>query len=197
MYAEHTMGIRIIKPIREHERGSVTRLVLTCIEDHLNSAKAHDRVLTVEVINAFQPQNSLERNRVWKALKYLEEQDSIRLVDAGNERFVSITPKGERTLQGMRISELTPRTPKRWDGLWRLVMFDIPLAHEAARIPMKQKLIDFGFEPYQKSVFIHPHNYRNEVLQVAEYLGVRDFVRFVTARSISAEDEFKEKFDLM
>lgn len=189
-----------IKPIREYNRGSVTRIVLGCVAHHAEQVKERT-AQTQTVINAFAPQNSEERNRVWKALKYLESQDHIAFTQRGGERVVVITPSGWRAVavvqKNAHLEGITPRTPKTWDGLWRLVMFDIPLSHEHARLPLKQKLIDFGFETYQKSVFIHPYNHSREVAEVAECLGVSDFVRFVTARNVSNEDELKKIFDLM
>lgn len=195
--------IRItIKPIREYARGSVAHVVLGCVAQHAQSKKnTPGSAPTTHIIAAFDPKTSEERNRVWKALKYLESQNHLTLSESLGERYVTLTPTGWNAAaivhKSAQINSITPRTPKEWDGLWRFVMFDIPLSHEQARIPMKQKLLDFGFATYQKSVFIHPHDLRNEVSAVADFLGVRNFVRFVTARSISAEDEFKELFDLM
>lgn len=40
-----------------------------------------------------------------------------------------------------------------WDGIWRIVIFDIPESHKKARNALRWKLKEWGFEIWQKSVW--------------------------------------------
>ncbi len=50
-----------------------------------------------------------------------------------------------------------------WDGIWRLVIFDIPDDQKKAREALRQKIKEMGFYSLQKSVFITPYECENEI----------------------------------
>jgi phenylacetic acid degradation operon negative regulatory protein len=68
-----------------------------------------------------------------------------------------LTDKGQRQALRYRISDLKIIKPSRWDGLWRLVMFDVPEHWHSRRDLVRNKLIKLGFLLVQKSVYIHPY----------------------------------------
>src|SRR3989344_2297817 len=46
----------------------------------------------------------------------------------------------------------------RWDGKWRILIFDVPEKIRGKRDFLRRELIDFGFYPLQKSVWVYPYN---------------------------------------
>src|SRR3989344_7174587 len=97
-----------------------------------------------------------------KRSNVLNTQSSIRrLIDAGLlERFfisgvphVRLTPKGKLYLQ-TEIGHT--RVPSRWDGKWRVVIFDIPEARRTLRNRLRDMLLQIGFVQLQKSVWVYP-----------------------------------------
>lgn len=103
-----------------------------------------------------------------------------------------------RTLTG----KFAPRScefglvPELWDGLWHIVVFDIPEKYKWARLALRDKLLDLGFFPYQKSVYIHPYPCRDEVDFVVEYFKMRRFVRYGILTHITNEAELLLYFNL-
>jgi DNA-binding transcriptional regulator PaaX len=76
-------------------------------------------------------------------------------------------------------------------------MFDFPSRFERVRRPFRNKLCDFGLMAYQKSIFIYPYECQEEILTLAEFYGVREFIRYIVAEEISDMREFVKKFDLL
>jgi len=52
---------------------------------------------------------------------------------------------------------------KEWDGLWRLVIFDIKEVDRVVRNKLREKLKKLGFAMWQESVYISPHPLVDEV----------------------------------
>lgn len=64
---------------------------------------------------------------------------------------------------------------RKWDGRWRLVIFDISEKERKARDALRAKLKELGFGKWQKSVYISPHNFGQdlrEFLIKARYLDI-------------------------
>ena len=90
----------------------------------------------------------------------------------------------------MRIEE------KEWDGKWRLVIFDIPEEIRKGRDALREKLRKLGFYELQKSVFVFPHECKDEVDFVIEFFGLREYVRYGVLESIDNNFHLKKVFNL-
>jgi len=76
-------------------------------------------------------------------------------IGTAGERLYRLTEAG-------RLQALGGRDPKacwarRWDGLWRLILFDVPESSSSARNKLRSYLQDCGFGYLQNSVWITPH----------------------------------------
>ena len=107
-----------------------------------------------------------------------------------------LTEGGRRRLLKYQVDVLRiiPRT--RWDRKWRMVIFDIPERHKRARRSLREKLREWGFYPLQKSVWIYPHECRNELDFLIEYWGISPYVRLVEVTDFDGADFLKRDFDL-
>jgi len=68
----------------------------------------------------------------------------------------SLTQKGTLELERRRFEHYQFPTPKKWDGKWRIVCFDIPEKNKRVRRVVQQKLVELGFYRLQDSVFVTP-----------------------------------------
>ena len=152
---------------------------------------------TLQLIEYLQPDGRLERNRIWKALRYLEEKNRIRVEERGNVAYLVLTHEGRIRLDEQAIWDLAVDTPRRWDKKWRLVMFDLPATRNRVRQSFRLKLEDLGLQMYQRSVFIFPHDCQKEIRAIAHWYGVDDYVRYVVAEEIKDGRHFAKKFDLL
>ena len=131
-----------------------------------------------------------------RSLQDLERKKliSAREVD-GAEEFV-ITKAGKRHILKYRFDDMRLSRSKKWDGRWHVVMFDIPERHGRARRALLYKIKEMGALPLQKSVFIYPFPWQDEIDFVTEFLQVSPFVRYLEASSIEGEKELKHRFHL-
>lgn len=119
-----------------------------------------------------------------------------RFVRHVKEDTYHITLKGEKRLRNMVIDEVIIKNPKRWDGKWRLVMYDLPIRFKKARDAFRFKLKDLGFFQFQKSAWIYPYPCEGEILFVADFFGVRKYIEILEVDKILDDRKIKAHFGL-
>jgi len=96
------------------------------------------------------------RGRVKQAVKRLERRGLIVTESRGEEFVVRITQAGRKWFRRYQFNHLVIERQKRWDGTWRIVLFDIPEDHHATRDTVREWLKRLGFARIQQSVWIIP-----------------------------------------
>ena len=140
----------------------------------------------------------IERSRLYRIVG---EFYNDRLVDYKEDKngFVKIvlTKEGQKKALKFKIDEMEILKPSKWDGEWRIVIFDIPEKFKKAREALRIKLKDLGFLELQKSVFVLPYECENEIDFIMEVFLIRPYVRFIRAKSFTNEEQLKIKFNLI
>ena len=141
--------------------------------------KKIDRAVLYRIIHEF------KRDRL---IDYKEEKDdSVSIV---------LSKLGKKYALNCKLDEMQIKTPVRWDGVWRIVIFDISEKKKKAREALRSKLKELGFRELQKSVLVYPYECEDEVDFICEVFELRNSVRYIRARYISNEAELKLKFDI-
>src|SRR3989339_2001216 len=140
----------------------------------------------------------IDKNRLYRAVREFYNE---RLVDCKEDKdgFVKIvlTKEGEKKALKFKIDEMEIKKPAKWNGEWRVVVFDIPDRFKKAREALRIKLKELGFLELQKSVFILPYECEDEINFIVEVFLIRPFVRIVRAKSFTNEEQLKIKFNLI
>jgi len=94
--------------------------------------------------------------RIDRALQRLASAGVITVAGQGpiDQRVLRLTDAGRRDAMGGIDPEVAWARP--WDGVWRVVAFDIPEAAEARRTRLRRRLHEFRFGWLQNSVWISP-----------------------------------------
>jgi DNA-binding transcriptional regulator PaaX len=104
---------------------------------------------------------------------YLKKRGLIEFVkENNNEVVVKITDGGRKYLKTFDIDDMVLNRPERWDGKWRLVIFDVPEKHKKARDALRRKLKDLSFVRLQDSAWVTPYPCDDEVRFLREILNI-------------------------
>jgi len=113
----------------------------------------------------------------------------------GSYRY-TLSDKGKSKALTYKFQKM--KIPKhKWDKKWRLVSFDIPEDYRKGRDALRQKLRLLGFRELQKSVFVFPFECRKEIEFVAEFFGVRKYVRYGILEFIDNDRQLRKIFKLL
>jgi len=122
----------------------------------------------------------------------LKRQGYLRKTENGWE----LTPKGR--IEIIKIILWKKFQDKKWDGKWRVIIFDIPEMSRRDRDFLRRELKWIGFIELQKSVWIFPYDMERELMALLKLwkLEFKGDIRFLIVEKITEEEKLKEHFNL-
>ncbi|OHA83823.1 MAG: hypothetical protein A2937_01995 [Candidatus Yonathbacteria bacterium RIFCSPLOWO2_01_FULL_47_33b] len=150
----------------------------------------------VQLFKYFDPKNTKDKWKIKRSMVRLEESKFIKKrVVAGEEQYI-LTETGKVRAMRYHLFSMKIAEQPKWDGLWRIVMFDIPEDKRTARLAINLALKKLGCVQYQKSVFITPYPCKKEIDFAADCFSVRRHIRIITAKELEGDDPIKKHFGL-
>lgn len=119
---------------------------------------------------------------------------SRKLLSTSYSHGLQITKKGRQRLNKADFNNLRIKAPKKWDGNWRLVFFDIPESYKLERDAFSGKLKRLGFISLQRSVWIYPFHCRKIIEAAANYYKIDSYITYVETTYIDNQDALIKKF---
>lgn len=137
------------------------------------------------------------KQRVSSTFDMLRRQGFLSVEKKNNQIYISLTEEGKKRAGIFQIGEFEIKKPKKWDGKWRLLIFDIPEKRKIAREALRGKLRELGFCKLQQSVWMHPYNCKAELELLKEFFGLSDKeMRLVVAEDIGENGSWRKIFKL-
>lgn len=115
----------------------------------------------------------------------INRQDLVETTQSHNKFRLQLSVKGIHRLQRAEIERVKIQRPEKWDGLWRMVTYDVPRAQNAQRRLFTRQLERLGFAMIRESVWFHPYPCFGQVETIVTYCGLQ---RYVTLAEISRID---------
>lgn len=126
------------------------------------------------------------------AFYYLKRKEYLNIERKRGQIYISLTEEGKKRARKYQIDDLKIEKPKKWDGNWRIVIFDISTLTNIKRAALRGKLKELGFYKLQQSVWIHPYGCRKEIQLLKEFFGLsKKELRLIIGKI--EEDKFLQK----
>ena len=123
-----------------------------------------------------------------------------RLIDSGHleskDGFVSLTSKGEFALRQILQHTNTLPRPKRWDGKWRLIIFDISESRRGIRDRVRATLVSIGFVRLQQSVWVYPYPCDDFLVLLKADFKIGKDVLYLVADEVEGDGWLRKEFGL-
>ena len=128
-------------------------------------------------------------------LTYKEYSNNLfRLTDQGllhKEKMLgvatlTITEEGKKTI--------SRRKPTK-DGVWKIVIFDIPEKDKYVRTVLRAKLSSLSFKKWQNSIWISPFALDEEVENELRELSEKFFIRLIKTTDINNTQDLNKMFE--
>lgn len=127
-------------------------------------------------------------------LTVLRRLNNKKVVDLGGEE-IKLTEKGKKLLKQIHFFDVKIEKPKKWDGLWHMVSYDIPNINTAERNYFRRVLKNWGFYQIQASLWVYPYECKEEVAALAEYLKISEYIAMMNTDLLPNEDEIESHFN--
>ncbi len=162
-----------MKPIRKIKTEYYTKQILLCLltAGFLTLAGGGPFLGLRLVQQVFGVKRKIQKKKCTNLFYYLKRNGLIEWHYEGRDVIMALTREGRRRAGKYQIDELALGAPEKWDGKWRIVMFDIPNPSTFVRNIFRRKLKEFGFYPLQKSVWVYPFECHEEISFLRDFLG--------------------------
>ena len=185
-----------LKKLSEYRRGELARTILL----GFLIGGAIVAVLALPGLGAvlalFKPRNKKEEYRFRRTIRSLQRNKLIRFEQRGGVDTITLTEKGSARAVKYSFEDFTMPPPRRWDGLWRLISFDIPERKGKARRAFSSKLRELDFYPLQESLFVYPYECGKEINFMRSHLFIEPHVRYLTVKEIEHDAPIRKHFHL-
>ena len=112
------------------------------------------------------------------------------------EKFFILTKEGEKQRNNaLQYVAVEKGKNEKWDGKWRVLVFDIPEKEKSYREFLRAELIDYGFIQLQKSVWISPFRVSEELNTTIQDYGIDKWVKLMIADALFDTGDLEKKFD--
>ena len=136
-----------------------------------------------------------DRRRLKAEIKRLQVTGVIEESSQDSELIFRLTQKGKEKVMKYKLDELS-LLKRKWDGKWRLVIYDIPKGKKNQAEAFRRLLKKLQMLQLQKSVYLTPYACRDEIEFLKSLYKIQDYVTLLTVSGIEHENSYKKYFGL-
>ncbi len=167
------MGYRIRK-------GSLSYFLLFALEKSIETGTSiSDFLVSPHAFAWTGYRTNLNYSNFYKAVRQLREKGYLETPKDGRKILLKLTDKGKQELILRKLLE-----NKKWDGKWRIVIFDVPEKYRSIRNTFRSQLKMWEFIQLQKSVWIGKKDVNKEIKKFVKQLNINDWVKILLATEI-------------
>jgi len=118
--------------------------------------------------------------QISKEVRNLKRSDLIKKIvkTKSGEYKIELTEKGKLKAIEYNFLRKLKIKDKKWDGKWRMLIFDVPERLRSGRNALRWKIKKLGFHELQKSVFVIPFECKKEIDLVANYFDLKLYIYY-------------------
>lgn len=137
------------------------------------------------------------KRKVSDTFYQLRKRGFLDWKEENGQIYISLTPEGRKKAGMFQIDVLKIARPKRWDGKWRILLFDITEKKKPYREALRGKLIELKFLQLQKSVWVHAFECGAEIELLKDFFGLSENeARLILVENIGEDAWLKKEFNL-
>lgn len=154
---------------------SLSNLILLAIEKTIDGYVALDDF----VHHPMFIERNLRQSELSREIKRLRERGLIDFV-SDEKLAYRLTDKGKQKA----VWESVIMDDGKWDGRWRVVIFDIPEKRREARNLFRSSLKKWGFKAWQQSVWATKKNCTKALRKFVNDVGIEDWVLILESDNV-------------
>ena len=115
----------------------------------------------VSLLNKFDKRKTRKQDPKYvinNAIRHLRDKGLVSWEENEHGVFLRLTKEGESAIDILERKEFKITRPKKWDGRWRVIVFDISERKKAIREKFRNTLVQIGFFKLQNSVWVYPYD---------------------------------------
>ena len=152
---------------------------------------------STNLIRAIGKRKRYDKKKFYDTFSRLRREGYLKIEKHNHQVYISLTEEGKKKAGRFQLNSLQIKKPKRWDGYWRIIIFDIIQPQRIKREALRGLLKQLELYPLQKSVWIHPYDCKDEVKLLRSFFGLsEDELRIILAKDIGNDLGVRKYFKL-
>ena len=127
-----------------------------------------------------------EKKEIYNTVYRLVSQELLETSGEGKAKTFSLSEDGRKTI-------LTT-SPKK-DGIWKIIIFDVPESKRFIRNFIRARLKNLGFKKWQNSIWVSPYVLDEDLEKELLELGEKVFIRLIKSTNINLTQDLDKMFD--
>lgn len=157
------------------------------------------------VLNYYKKKRRKEDFRQWERfnqprlrylLKRLYQQKVVDFQEVDGQTVITLTDKGQKKVLGYNLEEIMIDKPPKWDGKWRVIIYDIRKEKRILSDIFRRFLQKMQFLKLQKSVYLTPYPCDKQIEFLRQYYGLGEEVLYLVIQRLENEAAYKHYFGL-
>lgn len=136
-----------------------------------------------------------QENSIKRARRLLEQKGLLSSEDS-RLSHLKLTSKGLALAAKIQHENYKIKPQRRWDGKWRVLIFDIPEKRRLTRVRIRLTLRNIGFARLQDSVWIYPYPCEEFVALLKEDFKVGYSVLYLVVEELEGDSRLRRTFGL-
>ena len=152
---------------------------------------------TVQLLRKVDPDMARKRHPSRRMSQAMSRLQSKALVKKDSSGIVRLTERGKLLGEKLFLQEkLLVSEPQKWDGRWRIVIFDIWERRRDVRDQLRLLLMKIGFVKVQNSVWAYPYDCEELLAFIKADLKVGKGMLYLIAEGIEGDTWLRKHFKL-
>ncbi|MBU3968732.1 CRISPR-associated endonuclease Cas2 [Patescibacteria group bacterium] len=126
----------------------------------------------------------------------LRDKGLIEIENRNGIKVARLTEKGNMELINKQVLGKKYWKPNRWDGKWRIIIFDIKEKRKQTRDKLRKQLLNIGFVKLQNSVWAYPYDCEDIVALMKANLKIGKDVLYLVVEKIESDEKLRDFFGL-
>lgn len=128
----------------------------------------------------------VSKKEVYDALYRLKTQGYVEMKKVGRNSKIELTEDG---------AALSMQQNPTRDGVWKLIIFDIPEKKRKVRDHLRSRLITLGFKKWQTSIWASPYVIPQNIEEELNALSEKLFIRLIKTKDINNTSDLEKLFE--
>jgi len=131
----------------------------------------------------------LQAYAVTRALRNLREAGLVESLSSDQNDYARLTRAGKQKVNNLKLESDTALLNPNWDGMWRIVLLDLPESRKNERESLRYLLKKAGFVCLKNSAWISPHPFEHLFMNIKKDLGLTTELMIMVTETIDPETE--------
>ena len=130
-----------------------------------------------------------QKYAIARCLKNLKDVGFIEQISSPQSEYARLTKEGRKKLHSMELDNDTSLVNTSWDGLWRIILLDLPENRKNERESLRYLLKKAGFVCLKNSAWISPFPFEYLFTNIKKDLGLTTEMMIIVTEFIDEESK--------